>query len=76
MLDTITHVMEYVKKVDFVEDEILANDFSSIKLSNDGNVVLIDKKGFERVIECNGNISLLYSICCYLDSFVNGDFDD
>ena len=76
MLDTITHVMEYVKKVDFVEDEILANDFSSIKLSNDGNVVLIDKKGFERVIECNGNISLLYSICCYLDSFLNGDFDD
>lgn len=76
MLDTITHVMKYVKRVDFVDDEILANDFSSIKLSNDDNVVLIDKKGFERVIECNGNISLLYSICCYLDSFVNGDFDD
>ena len=76
MLDTITHVMEYIKRVDFVEDEILANDFSSIKLSNDDNVVLIDKKGFERVIECNGNISLLYSICCYLDSFVNSDFDD
>ena len=75
MINEITYVMKFVKKVDFVDEEILT-DFSSIKLSDDDNVVLIDKEGFERVLERNGNITLLYSICCYLDSFVNGDFDD
>lgn len=75
MINTITYVMKFVKKVDFAEDKIL-NEFSSIKLSNDDNVVLTDIEGFERVLECNGNIDLLYAICCYLDSFVNGDIDN
>ena len=80
MINTITYVMKFVKKVDFVVEandyEILAPLYKAIKMSNDGNVVLVDRCGLEIDIEVIHSLNTLYAVCEYLDSFVNGDFDD
>lgn len=80
MIKTITHVMRVLKKVDFVVDdndyEILAHLYKTIKILNDGCVVLVDRGGLEIDIEVIHSLNTLYAVCEYLDSFVNGDFDD
>ena len=80
MIKTITHVIRVVKKVDFVVEandyEILAPLYKAIKMSDDGSVVLVDRGGLEIDIEVIHSLNTLYAVCEYLDSFVNGDFDD
>lgn len=80
MINTITYVMKFVKKVDFVVEandyEILAPLYKAIKMSDDGSVVLVDRGGLEIDIEVIHSLNTLYAVCEYLDSFVNGDFDD
>lgn len=81
MIRTITEVMRVLKKVDFVivdnnDYETLAILFKTIKMTNDGSVVLVDWGGFEIDIEVIDSLNTLYAVCEYLDSFVNGDFDD
>lgn len=80
MIKTITHVMRVLKKVDFVVDdndyEILAHLYKTIKITNDGSVVLVDRGGLENDIEVIHSLNTLYAVCEYLDSFVNGDIDD
>ena len=72
--------MKFVKKVDFVVEandyEILAPLYKAIKMSNDGNVVLVDRCGLETDIKVIHSLNTLYAVCEYLDSFVNGDFDN
>lgn len=81
MIKTITEVMRVLKKVDFAivdnnEYEILAPLYKTIKMTNDGSVVLVDRCGLEIDIEVIHSLNTLYAVCEYLDSFVNGDFDD
>lgn len=80
MIRAITYVMKFLKNVDFVVDdndyEILAYLYKTIKITNDGNVVLVDRGGLEIDIEVIHSLNTLYAVCEYLDSFVNGDFDD
>lgn len=81
MIRTITEVMRVLKKVDFAivdnnDDEILAPLYKTIKMTNDGSVVLVDRGGLEIDIEVINSLNTLYVVCEYLDSFVHGDFDD
>lgn len=80
MIRAITYVMKFLKNVDFVVDdndyEILAYLYKTIKISNDGSVVLVDRGGLEIDIEVIHSLNTLYAVCEYLDSFVNGDIDD
>lgn len=81
MIRTITEVMRVLKKVDFAivdnnDYETLALLYKTIKMSNDGSVVLVDRGGLEIDIEVMHSLNTLYAVCEYLDSFVNGVFDD